>query len=126
MVQTYFPLPRRLVLSFGTIVEQDVLRFSGPKKYPRGSGKWTCFLGILETFVSQMANQELPVAKGIIFRHRDAGTSWEMELYLASASVPRFVGELQKPEFFSLTCLGAGRQAANQQSDKQPDACRQL
>lgn len=117
-------LPRRLVLPFGTIAEQDVLRFSGQKKFPGVPGKWACVLGILETLVSQMANQEPPVAKGIVFHHRDAGTSWEMERYLASASVPLFVGELQRPEFFSLTCLGAGCQAANQQSDKQPDACR--
>lgn len=29
-----------------------------------------------------------------------------------------FVGELQRPEFFSLMCLGAGSQASNQQSDE--------
>lgn len=77
------PLPRRLVVPFGTIAEQDVLRFSGQKKIPGVPGKWACFLGIWETFVSQMANQEPPVAKGIVFHHRDAGTSWEMELSIS-------------------------------------------
>lgn len=114
------PLPRHLVLPFGTIAEQDVLRFSGQKNIPVVPGKWACFLGILETFVSQMANQKPPVAKGIVFHHRDAGTSWEMELYLLQHGFRFSSGEL-RPELFSLTCLGAGRQAANQQSDKQPE-----
>lgn len=65
-------LPPRLVLPFqrnncGARLF-EILR-QKKKNVPGVPGKWACFPGNLETFVSQMANQEPPDSKGIVFRH---------------------------------------------------------
>lgn len=44
------------------------------------------------------------------------GASWEMDFYGAFTFFQFSLGELQRPEFFSLACLGAGSPAANRQS----------
>lgn len=102
--------------------QQGVLRFSGQKISQGFQVSGPVSLAFGKLLSPKWPIKNLLLQRVSVFDLRDAGASWEMELHLAI--FPLFVGELQRPEFFSLTCLGAGCQAANQQSDKQPDAGR--